>query len=87
VAVFKTWQFNVTPIGAVFGRTNGVAPGCEASVSWKVLVLSIDNEYVLDTNLEIGELLLLLAAVDDFPRWLVQVRGSGTTHQGVRDKA
>ena len=30
----KTWQFSVTPmIGGVFGRTNGIAPGCEASLS------------------------------------------------------
>jgi hypothetical protein len=29
----KTWQFAVTPmIGGVFGRTNGIAPGCEASL-------------------------------------------------------
>ena len=53
----KTWQFKVTPmIGAVFGPTNGVAPGCEASVSWKVLELSIDNEYVFDTTSKSGNL-------------------------------
>lgn len=47
----KTWQFEVTPmIGGVFGRANGIAPGCEASVSWKILELSIDNEYVFDTS-------------------------------------
>ena len=47
----KTWQFAVTPmIGGVFGRTNGIAPGCEASVAWKKLTLSIDNEYVFDTT-------------------------------------
>ena len=29
----KAWQFAVTPmIGGVFGHTNGIAPGCEASV-------------------------------------------------------
>jgi hypothetical protein len=51
----KTWQFAVTPmIGGVFGRTNGIAPGCEASVSWKVLELSLDNEYVFDTTSKSG---------------------------------
>jgi hypothetical protein len=51
----KTWQFAVTPmIGGVFGRTNGIAPGCEASVSWKKLELSIDNEYVFDTTSKSG---------------------------------
>ena len=51
----KTWQFAVTPmIGGVFGRTNGIAPGCEASVSWKVFDLSLDNEYVFDTTSKSG---------------------------------
>ncbi len=51
----KTWQFAVTPmIGGVFGRTNGIAPGCEASLAWKKLTLSIDNEYVFDTTSKSG---------------------------------
>jgi hypothetical protein len=51
----KTWQFEVTPmIGGVFGRANGIAPGCEASVGWKILEFSIDNEYVFDTNSKTG---------------------------------
>lgn len=51
----KTWQFEVTPmIGGVFGRTNGIAPGCEASVSWKKLTLSLDNEYVFDATSKSG---------------------------------
>jgi hypothetical protein len=51
----KTWQFAVTPmIGGVFGRTNGIAPGCEASVEWKKLTLSLDNEYVFDTTSKSG---------------------------------
>ena len=51
----KTWQFAVTPmIGGVFGRTNGIAPGCEASLAWKNLTLSIDNEYVFDTTSKSG---------------------------------
>ena len=51
----KNWQFEVTPmIGGVFGRTNGIAPGCEASVGWKIVTLSIDNEYVFDTTSKSG---------------------------------
>ena len=51
----KTWQFAVTPmIGGVFGRTNGIAPGCEASLAWKKLTFSIDNEYVFDTTSKSG---------------------------------
>ncbi|HZD31088.1 MAG TPA: hypothetical protein VE779_05430, partial [Candidatus Angelobacter sp.] len=51
----KTWQFEVTPmIGGVFGRTNGIAPGCEASLTWKKLTFSIDNEYVFDTTSKSG---------------------------------
>lgn len=52
----KTWQFAVTPmIGGVFGRTNGIAPGCEASLTWKILELSLDNEYVFDTTTKSGD--------------------------------
>lgn len=51
----KSWQFSVTPmIGGVFGRTNGIALGCEASVAWKVLTFSLDNEYVFDTSSKSG---------------------------------
>lgn len=51
----KRWQFSVTPmIGGVFGRTNGIAPGCEASLSWKRLTFSLDNEYVFDTSSKSG---------------------------------
>ena len=51
----KTWQFAVTPmIGGVFGRTNGIAPGCEASLTWKKLEFAINNEYVFDTTSKSG---------------------------------
>lgn len=44
----KNVQWAVTPMfGAVFGRTNGFAPGCEASVSYKIVSLSVSNEYVV----------------------------------------
>lgn len=43
--------FSVTPmIGGVFGRTNGIAPGLEASLSYKKFDLSVANEYVFDTG-------------------------------------
>jgi hypothetical protein len=49
--VGKTLILNVTPmIGGVFGRTTGVAPGCEASLTYKKVELSISNEYVFDTS-------------------------------------
>jgi hypothetical protein len=42
---------NVTPmIGGVFGRTNGVAPGCEASLTYKKVQASISSEYVFATE-------------------------------------
>jgi hypothetical protein len=37
-------------IGGVFGRTTGIAPGCEASLTYKKIQLSISNEYVVDTT-------------------------------------
>jgi len=47
----KKVVFNATPmIGGVFGRTNGIAPGCAASLTYKKLQLSISNEYVFDTG-------------------------------------
>jgi hypothetical protein len=43
----KKLVLNVTPmIGGVFGNTNGVAPGCEASLTYKKLQGSISNEFV-----------------------------------------
>lgn len=51
----KTWQFEVTPmVGGVFGRTDGIAPGCEASLTWKKVNFSISNEYVFDTTSKSG---------------------------------
>jgi hypothetical protein len=47
----KKLVLNVTPmIGGVFGQTGGIAPGCEASLSYKRVTLSISNEYVFDLN-------------------------------------
>jgi hypothetical protein len=47
----KTLVLSVTPmIGGVFGRTTGIAPGLEASLTYKKLELSISNEFVVDTK-------------------------------------
>jgi hypothetical protein len=49
--VGKTLSLSVTPmIGGIFGRSNGIAPGCEASLTYKKLEASISNEYVFDTS-------------------------------------
>jgi hypothetical protein len=51
----KTLVLNVTPmIGGIFGRTNGIAPGCEASLTYKKIEASISNEYVFDTTSKAG---------------------------------
>ena len=47
----KTLQLAVTPmIGGVFGRTTGIAPGCEFSLTYKKLSFSSSNEFVFDTS-------------------------------------
>jgi hypothetical protein len=47
----KKFVLNVTPmVGGVFGRTTGIAPGCEASLTYKKIELSVSNEYVFDTT-------------------------------------
>ena len=47
----KKWALSVTPmIGGVFGRSTGVAPGAEASLTYKKIEVSIANEYLFDTS-------------------------------------
>ena len=54
-AVGKKLVLDVTPmIGGVFGRTDGIAPGCEASLTYKKVEFSISNEYVFDTTHKSG---------------------------------
>ena len=50
------WELDITPmIGGVFGRTNGIAPGLEASLKYrKKIEASISNEYVFDTTSKSG---------------------------------
>lgn len=51
----QKWVFEITPmIGGVLGRSTGIAPGCEASLEYKRVTLSIANEYVFDTNKKPG---------------------------------
>jgi hypothetical protein len=51
----KKLVLDVTPmIGGVFGRTTGIAPGCEASLTYKKVQLSVSNEYVFDTTHKSG---------------------------------
>jgi len=51
----NTWHLQVTPmIGGVFGRGQGIAPGCEAEFDWKKLNFSISNEYVFGTTTKSG---------------------------------
>ena len=43
--------FEATPmLGAVFGNTTGVAPGCELALSYKKVELSTESEYVYDPS-------------------------------------
>ena len=52
-SVGKKLVFSVTPmIGGVFGRTTGIAPGCEASLTYKKVELSVSNEFVFATGKE-----------------------------------
>jgi len=54
-SIGKTLSLSVTPmIGGVFGQTNGIAPGCEASLIYKKIEASISNEYVFDTGSKAG---------------------------------
>jgi hypothetical protein len=51
----KKLELSVTPmIGGLFGRTTGVAPGCEAALTYKKIELSVSNEYVFDTAAKAG---------------------------------
>ena len=44
-----TWE--LTPMfGAVFGATDGIAPGYKASLGWRKLELYSEGEYVVDTG-------------------------------------
>jgi hypothetical protein len=51
----KKLVLNFTPmIGGVFGKTTGIAPGFEASLTYKKMAFSVLNEYVFDTTHKSG---------------------------------
>lgn len=58
-SVFAGWTFSwsgavefslVPMLGAVFGSTQGVAPGLELDIVWKSLELYVESEYVFDLD-------------------------------------
>ena len=66
-------------LGAVFGKTTGVAPGYEFTLSWRKLQLYSEGEYVFDTGDSAGSFFytwseLTLAPVDWFRFGLVAQR-------------
>ena len=43
VSAGDKWEFDITPmLGGVFGRTNGIAPGCEALLSYRKKVCGLE---------------------------------------------
>jgi hypothetical protein len=47
----KKLDLTLTPmVGGVFGRTNGIAPGFDASLTWEKLNFWVSNEYVFDVG-------------------------------------
>jgi hypothetical protein len=57
VSAGDKWQFDFTPmIGGAFGRTNGIAAGCNVSLNYrKKIEASVGNEYVFDTTSKSGD--------------------------------
>jgi hypothetical protein len=51
------WELDVTPlIGGVFGRTTGIAPGCEVELDYgRKWSAYLENEYVFDTTSKSGD--------------------------------
>jgi hypothetical protein len=58
-SVFAGWTFSwsgevefslVPMLGAVFGHTQGVAPGLELDLTWKILEFYVEAEYVFDVE-------------------------------------
>jgi hypothetical protein len=47
----ETFEWALTPlVGAVFGQTDGVAPGYTGSLSWRQLEFYSEGEYVFDAH-------------------------------------
>jgi hypothetical protein len=60
----------LTPmIGFVFGNTNGIAPGLEASLSWKKLDFYSETEFVVDFDGEENNFLYTWIELAKFQNW------------------
>ena len=68
----KKLELQVTPmIGGVIGRTAGVAPGCEASLSYKKIELTTQGEYVFDVKNSAGDFFYSWSELTYSPRdWI-----------------
>ena len=83
----KKLVLDVTPmIGGVFGRTTGIAPGCEASLTYKKVQLSISNEYVFDTTHKSGNFYYSWPAADLLASGLVSCRPGRGAYEGFPDQ-
>ena len=56
VSAGDNWELDLTPmLGGVLGRNNGIAPGCEVSLSYRKKVeASISSEYVFTRRVSQG---------------------------------
>ena len=79
-------QFSLTPmIGGVFGQTNGIAPGCEASLTFKKIEASISNEYVFDTGSKSGNFYYCVATTYLLAGGVVACGRRRATYEGLSD--
>jgi len=64
--------FELTPIfGVAFGDTDGVAPGCKASLTWRRLDLTSESEYLFDAGESADSFLYTWSELGWSPRgWL-----------------
>jgi hypothetical protein len=71
------WELAITPlVGGVFGRTTGIAPGCEISLNYRnKFEASIENEYVFDTASKSGNFYYAWPQVTFSPRKWLHVGG------------
>ena len=71
----------ITPmLGVAFGRTNGIAPGYEASMAWNWLDVYIEGEYLIDTEYSGRFVLLQLDRTGRIPDRLAARRPCYTAH-------
>ena len=83
ISAGKELVLNVTPmIGSVFGQSSGIAPGCEASLSYKRVTLSI-SRICLRPNRKCTKFLLQLAGSDVLSDRLASNRLGGAAYKGL----